>query len=201
MFVKICGVRTATDVAAVVESGADAVGFVLTESPRQVTAEQARELAAELPPDVLSVGVCRGVPVDWVRTTVMAAGLHAIQLHGDYSPADFAACADLPVRLIRGVAGHSTADHYCGSHGEEILLLDAPAPGSGKPWDWTNLAAEPPLGQWMLAGGLHPGNVAEAISMIRPWGVDVSSGVETSRGVKDPALIVDFVRAAREASR
>ncbi|GAA3021686.1 hypothetical protein GCM10020229_36130 [Kitasatospora albolonga] len=99
--------------------------------------------------------------------------------------------------LIRATSAAAAAGASCGDFGEDLLLLDSPVPGSGEAWDWAELGAKPPGGTWLLAGGLTPGNVREAIAAARPWGVDVSSGVEVRRGVKDPALITEFVRAAK----
>lgn len=197
MFVKICGLRTEADVACAVEAGADAVGFVLCESPRQVSPEQAERLAALAPPSVLSVGVFQGVPVEEIRRLVTGSALGAVQLHGDYRAADFAALRDLPVRLVRATSLAAGAPPRVGEYGEELLLLDSPRAGSGHSWDWSALAGSAPAGRWVLAGGLDPENVAAAIAAAAPWGVDVSSGVEASRGVKDPARIRAFVAAAR----
>ncbi|MEV4599219.1 phosphoribosylanthranilate isomerase [Amycolatopsis sp. NPDC049253] len=195
MFVKICGLKTAADVTCAVEAGADAVGFVLCESPRQVTRAEAARLVAGVPGEVLTVGVFKGVAVAQVREAVAKTGIRAVQLHGSgYSQADFAALRDLPVRLIRATSLRSEEVPAVGEYGEDLLLLDSPSAGSGETWDWS---AETPDGDWLLAGGLTPDNVAEAVATVRPWGVDVSSGVESARGVKDQALIRAFLAAAR----
>ncbi|MEU4666840.1 phosphoribosylanthranilate isomerase [Amycolatopsis sp. NPDC023774] len=197
MFVKICGLKTAADVTCAVEAGADAVGFLLCESPRQVTWAEAARLAAGVPGEVLTVGVFKGVPVAEVREAVAETGIRAVQLHGSgYSQADFAALRDLPVRLIRATSLREGAAPTVGEYGEDLLLLDSPTAGSGETWDWS---AETPAGDWLLAGGLTPDNVADAVATVRPWGVDVSSGVECSRGVKDQALIRAFLAAARSS--
>jgi len=198
MYVKVCGLREPEHVLAAVEAGADAVGFVIASSPRQVTPDRARALGAQVPPNVLTVAVFAGEPPDLIRAVAEQAGVRAVQLHGDYQPADFAALADLPIRLIRAVSGEGQRDLRCGAFGEDMLIVDAPRPGSGQPWDWSRLAGRT-AGRWLLAGGLHAGNVAAAVAAARPWGVDVSSGVESSRGVKDPTLIRRFVAAARAA--
>lgn len=199
VFVKICGLSTAADVATAVAGGADAVGFVLTESPRRVAPELVRALVAEVPEEVLTVAVFREEPTAYVREAVAAAGVRAVQLHGNHPPAAFAELADLGLPLIRATSAAAAATATCGDHGEQMLLLDSPVPGSGEAWDWSALGARPPAGKWLLAGGLSPANVAAAIAAARPWGVDVSSGVEARRGVKDPALITDFLRAAKAA--
>lgn len=197
MFVKICGLKTDADVAAAVSAGADAVGFVLTESVRHVNASTASALAASVPPDVLTVAVVSGIPASEAASLVTEAELGAVQLHGDYPPEAFEELAALPVRLVRATPLTTSTDVRTGAYGEDMLLLDAPVPGSGERWDLTPLGARRPQGRWLLAGGLDPGNVAQAIATARPWGVDVSSGVESIRGVKDHGLIRAFVSAAR----
>ncbi|WP_395298082.1 phosphoribosylanthranilate isomerase [Kitasatospora hibisci] len=199
MFVKICGLSTAADVAAAVAAGADAVGFVLTDSPRRVEAGLARELVTAVPENVLTVAVFREEPAAYVRAAVGAAGVRAVQLHGNHPAAAFAELSDLGLPLIRATSAAKAAGADCGDLGEELLLIDAPVPGAGEPWDWAELGAKPPAGKWLLAGGLSPANVAAAITAASPWGVDVSSGVEIRRGVKGPALIAEFVRAAKSA--
>ncbi|MFB6893645.1 phosphoribosylanthranilate isomerase [Kitasatospora sp. NPDC056327] len=197
VFVKICGLSTVADVEAAVTAGADAVGFVLTESPRRVAPELVRQLVAAVPEEVLTVAVFREEPAGYVRESVRAAGVRAAQLHGNHPATAFAELADLGVPLIRATSAAAAAGADCGDFGEQLLLLDSPVPGSGEAWDWAELGAKPPAGKWLLAGGLDPANVGAAIGAARPWGVDVSSGVEVRRGVKDPALISAFVRAAK----
>jgi phosphoribosylanthranilate isomerase len=199
MYVKICGLRQPSDVECAVEAGADALGFVLSESPRRVSPEDADRLAAAAPADVLTVGVFLGVPVPEIRRAVTGSHLRAVQLHGEYRPADFAALRDLPLQLLRAVSLQPGETVRTGDHGEDILILDSQRAGSGKTWDWSTMTD--PGGRWMLAGGLHPGNVAEAVAAVRPWGVDVSSGVEASRGVKDPERIREFIAAVRATAR
>lgn len=196
---KICGLSTAADVATAVAAGADAVGFVLTESPRRVAPALARELVAGVPEGVLTVAVFREEPAAYVRAAVLEAGVRAVQLHGNHPASAFAELGDLGLPLIRATSAEAAAGADCGDFGEQMLLLDSPVPGSGDAWDWSELGARPPAGTWLLAGGLNPANVASAITTARPWGVDVSSGVEARRGVKDPELITRFVRAAKTA--
>ncbi|MEV0236766.1 phosphoribosylanthranilate isomerase [Nonomuraea sp. NPDC050786] len=196
VYVKICGLSEPEHVATAVEAGADAIGFVMTRSPRRITPERAAELAAAVPAHVLSVGVFRGEDPETVRAAALASGVRAIQLHGRHPHGDFTALKDLGLRLIRAV--DAEADLRCGAYDEDLLLVDAPHAGSGLPWDWAAVRGRP-SGQWLLAGGLTPANVTEAIAAAGPWGVDVSSGVETSPGVKDSALIRDFLRAVRDA--
>lgn len=200
MFVKVCGLRTRADVATAVAAGADAVGFVFAESVRRVEVEVARQLVADIPPGVLTVGVFSGAGAAEAKRIAVEAGVGAVQLHGDYPRAAFEELAGLPVRLMRATTLRPDTDVRVGAYGEDMLLLDSPVAGSGERWDLSVLEGARPRGNWLLAGGLTPGNVGDAIAAARPWGVDVSSGVESSRGVKDPGLIREFVAAARAAS-
>ncbi len=199
MFIKVCGVRNEADVAAAVAAGVDALGFMLTESVRRLDTATVRRLVAELPPTVLSVGVVSGIPAALAGRLVLEAGVAAIQLHGRYSAEDFEELAPLPFRRIRATHLEEGVELTVGAYGEDYLLLDSPNYGFGEQWDLTRLETARPSGRWLLAGGLNPGNVGQAIKAARPWGVDVSSGVESSRGVKDHGLIREFVAAARAA--
>ncbi|MER7465712.1 phosphoribosylanthranilate isomerase [Streptomyces sp. NPDC097981] len=195
LFVKICGLKTAHDVDVAVAAGADAVGFVFAAgSPRTVDAATARELAAGVPDGVLTVGVFRGQPVDEVRRLAEESGVRGVQLHGDEGPEHYGALRAEGRTLLRATA---LRVERCGEYGEDLLLIDAPDPGSGKPWNWASEDFTAPRGHWLLAGGLTPGNVREAVETTGAWGVDVSSGVESERGVKSPELIRAFVAAAR----
>ncbi|TMR98551.1 phosphoribosylanthranilate isomerase [Nonomuraea basaltis] len=196
MYVKICGLSEPEHVATAVEAGADAVGFVMTRSPRRIAPERAAELAALVPAHVLTVGVFRGEDPETVRAAALASGVRGVQLHGRHPHGDFTALKDLGGVLVRAV--DAEADLRCGAYDEDLLLVDAPHAGSGQPWDWAAVRGRP-TGRWMLAGGLDPANVTEAIAAAGPWGVDVSSGVEISPGVKDSALIRAFVKAVRGA--
>ncbi|MFB6809338.1 phosphoribosylanthranilate isomerase [Streptomyces sp. NPDC056387] len=195
LFVKICGLKTAHDVGTAVDAGADAVGFVFAPgSPRTVDAATARALAADVPDPVLTVGVFRGQPVDEVRRLTEESGVRGVQLHGDEGPEFYEALRAGGRTLLRATALHVGR---CGEYGEDLLLIDAPDPGSGKPWNWGSAEFTAPQGRWLLAGGLTPHNVREAVRTTGAWGVDVSSGVESERGVKSPALIRAFIGAAR----
>lgn len=184
LFVKICGLKTANDVDVAVAAGADAVGFVFAAgSPRTIDAAAARELAARVPAGVLTVGVFRGQPVEEVRRLAEESGVRGVQLHGDEGPEYYEALRAEGRTLLRATALHVGR---CGECGEDLLLIDAPDPGSGKPWNWASREFTAPEGRWLLAGGLNPGNVREAVETTGAWGVDVSSGVERERGVKSP---------------
>ncbi|MGW1867074.1 phosphoribosylanthranilate isomerase [Streptomyces mauvecolor] len=196
LFVKICGLRTAQDVDTCVEAGADAVGFVFATSARTVDAATARRLAERVPAHILTVGVFRGQPLDEVRRLMEESGVRAVQLHGDEGPEYYEALQAPGRTLIRATAATGIPARL-GALGEDLLLLDAPDPGSGKPWNWASPGFAAPTGRWLLAGGLHPGNVRRAADVTGAWGVDVSSGVESERGVKSTELIRSFITAAR----
>ena len=197
MFVKVCGLSTPESVLAAAEAGADAVGFVLTPSPREVTPAQVRELLAHVPAGIAAVGVFRHEAAGDAVALAREAGLDWIQLHGDRSPADVRTVHDAGLRLIRAVTMSAAPDVF-EDWGEELLLIDAAVPGSGEAWDYASVETKGLAGRrWLLAGGLAPGNVAAAAAQAGAWGVDVSSGVESSRGVKDLAKIRDFVAAAK----
>lgn len=199
MFVKVCGLLTQADVEVAADAGADAVGFVFAESVRKIGVDDARGLAARVPAHMLTVGVFKGVSAAQAGEIATRVHLDAIQLHGDYPREAFAELADHPAKLIRATTLTPGTDTATGAYGEDMLLLDSPVAGSGERWDLTALS-DPPTGKWLLAGGLDPANVATAIATVNPWGVDVSSGVESSRGVKDHGLIREFIAAAREAA-
>ncbi|UVJ39105.1 phosphoribosylanthranilate isomerase [Arthrobacter sp. CJ23] len=197
MFVKVCGLSTAESVQAAVDAGADAVGFVLTASPREVTPEQVRGLLPGVPDGVVAVGVFRHEPAADAVATARAAGLEWVQLHGHRTAEDVTTVHDAGMRLIRAVTMGAAAEEF-GDLGEEVFLIDAAVPGSGESWDYASVQAKGLGGRkWLLAGGLAPDNVAQAAEAAGAWGVDVSSGVESSRGVKDLALVSAFVKAAK----
>jgi phosphoribosylanthranilate isomerase len=205
-WVKICGLSTPETVDAAVAAGTDAVGFVFAPgSPRTVDAETARALVARVPEGVETVGVFRGQHVEAVLELARASGVSTVQLHGDETAADVAAVQAAGFRVIRAVSASRYAaetEEERAGFGEDALLLDAVDPGAGAVFDAAPLLAAPPTRPWLLAGGLTPDTVAALLGSLRPVGgvgVDVSSGVESSRGVKDARLIADFVAAARTA--
>jgi phosphoribosylanthranilate isomerase len=201
MFVKVCGITRLADAAHAVGEGATAVGFLFwRQSPRWVAPERAAEIVAALPSNVMKVGVFVNEPADVVRGTAAVAGITCVQLHGD-EPADYAKTIGLPV--LRSV----TLDEFEGMHrewpDETTFLLDAADPvrrgGTGGMVDWTRAAECARRRRVVLAGGLTPANVADAVARVRPFGVDVSSGVEEAPGVKDVEKLTRFLAAARDA--
>ena len=201
MFVKVCGLSTPESVREAVDAGADAVGFVLTASPRVVSPSQAASLLAAVPRGVSPIGVFRDEPVADAIAIARAAGLEWIQLHGARSRADVTTVHDAGMKLIRAITMGAGQDEF-EDWGEDLLLIDAAVPGSGESWDYASVAALPVLQgrNWLLAGGLDAANVGQASAAAHAWGVDVSSGVEASRGVKDLAKVRAFVKAAKAAA-
>jgi phosphoribosylanthranilate isomerase len=199
--VKICGVTRPEDAHAAVRLGADALGFNFwPRSRRFVTPEAAGAIVRTLPPGIATFGVF----VDPSREEVLAAlalsGVAVAQLHGDEPPV---LCGSLPVPVVKAIRVESAASlAQLASYEVRAFLLDAPSPGyggSGRVFDWTlagEVARELPV---ILAGGLAPENVAEAVRTVRPLAVDVASGVESAPGVKDPARLEAFIRRAKEA--
>lgn len=201
MYVKVCGLDTPESARVAVEAGADAIGVVMSaRSPRNITVERAREVLAAVP-GVDRVLVTNDLNVDDAVKRAQQVGANVLQLHGTYSANDFAHATALFPRVWRATALTAETPLTTGAYGEELLLLDAPVPGSGERWDLSSLDGNAPEGRWLLAGGLNPDNVAAAIAEARPWGVDVSSGVESAPGVKDHARIRAFIAAARGTTR
>lgn len=217
--IKICGVRDVQTAAVVADAGADAIGLVFAKgSPRQITYTDAKLVTNSLPPFVEPIGLFVDTPVDEIRQVAQEVGLRTVQLHGMESPDQVEQLA--PLRIIKAIAFDpsdfaqrvkpwlSVRQHLAG------ILLDAPqtdgqkprpSGGSGRQFDWDTLGRlqrtgglddSPPL---ILAGGLNAQNVAQAISSVSPYGVDVSSGVESSRGVKDESLVRAFCNAVSQA--
>ena len=194
---KICGLSTPRAVSAAVNAGADALGFVFAQSPRQVTPKRAQELCAAVSPVIIRVAVMRhpaaadwqGVAEefepDWLQTDAEDfVGLDVPERFGRLS-----VYRDTPALDVTAVPTH------------EPVLFEAPASGAGARADWQRASSLATGRQLILAGGLTPDNVGEAIATVRPWGVDVSSGVESKRGVKDVGLIAAFIHAVREAEQ
>ncbi|MFN8053410.1 MAG: phosphoribosylanthranilate isomerase [Acidimicrobiales bacterium] len=199
MWVKICGITNEEDALMAVALGADAIGFVFAPSPRQVTVGTARDIARRLPPEILTVGVFRDQDPRFVSRTVLEAGLRGVQLHGHESPAMAAELSPRPQTLIVAFAAGSPAIDRFDEYGADAMLLDAASPGGGKVFDWDLVDSIPDNRRLILAGGLTPDNVGAAVARVNPWGVDVSSGVESSPGQKDPRLVQAFIRAALAA--
>ncbi|MBL8259936.1 MAG: phosphoribosylanthranilate isomerase [Candidatus Competibacteraceae bacterium] len=196
--VKICGITRPEDGAMAASLGADAIGLVFhPASPRSVDAATARRIIATLPPFVAMVGLFRNEEPAAVRAVLTAVPLHLLQFHGDEAP-DYCAAFGLPyLKAVPMGAGAEVRDYEERFAAAAGLLLDSHGGntmgGTGQGFDWGRIPAErrKPL---ILAGGLDPGNVAAAIRQVRPYAVDVSSGVETAKGIKDAELMRAFLR-------
>lgn len=201
--IKICGITRVEDALAAARSGADAIGLVFYErSPRHVGIAQAVQLAAALPPFVTTVGLFVNAEAAFVREVLRAVPLDVLQFHGDESPeycAQFSKPYLKAIRVKAGVDLLQCASDFCGAKG---LLLDAHVEGipggTGATFDWTLIPGNLPL-PVILSGGLDPENVAAAIQQVRPYAVDVSSGVEASKGIKDAAKIAAFINEVKRA--
>ena len=198
MFVKICGITDPADAVVAVDAGADAVGMIFAPSRRLVDADQATAIVDAVAGRALCVGVFRGHLLREVLDTVDATGIDAVQLHDAEPSLSHAVHAEVPI-LISAFAAGSPDLADVERHGADVVMLDAPVPGGGIPFDWSLVGDLAQRTRLLLAGGLRPETVAEAIATVRPWGVDVASGVEASPGRKDHDAVRAFVTAARAA--
>jgi len=197
VFVKICGITSEEDALLAIAMGADAVGFIFAPSPRQVQPSLVADIVKRLPPEILTVGVFRDESPQRVAQIVHRTALVGAQLHGAESPAVVRQVAESVRFVIKGFRAGSAAVRDATAYGADCILIDAPTPGSGELFDWS-LTAEVPLGvRLMLAGGLTPENVADAVASVQPWAVDVSTGVESAPGRKDPVKLRAFVANAK----
>lgn len=201
MFVKICGITRPADAIAAVDAGADAIGlnFVPT-SRRCVDVEIARAILAFVPDDIMTVGIFWDHLANEVLEITGALGLQAAQLHGDDPPEFTAVVAAGVETVIKVVPAGSPSVRSIDEHAADIVMLDAPRPGGGVPFEWGIVGDLVTKYRILLAGGLGSENVAEAVRRVRPWGVDVASGVEAESPHKDPDAIARFVAGARAAA-
>jgi phosphoribosylanthranilate isomerase len=216
--VKICGITNAADARVAVEAGADALGFIFVEgTPRFVTPEQVAPIVRRLPPFVTPVGVFWDHPAGHVKAVAEACGLRALQFHGDEAPEDLAGYALPviktvklpPVSTLEGLPEYPMRDSWRMFRYRDVataILLDSAARWSEgearEPLEWTvarTIAAQSGPTRVILSGGLTPDNVARAVAVVRPYGVDVNSGVESTPGRKDADKVRRFVAEARRA--
>jgi phosphoribosylanthranilate isomerase len=219
VFVKICGITNLDDAQCATALGADALGFVFARSARQVTAEQVRSILSRLSGEVLTFGVFVDEPVAHVLRQVDSLGLSGVQLHGSETPDEVAYLRERIPYVIKAISVTQDFLEQSARYQHTWAILgDGPVPGSGRPADWSTVAAQresampandegismsrgmsdvPRPARFILAGGLRVDNVAKAIRQVQPFGVDVSSGVERTPGHKDPDRLRAFISAVR----
>lgn len=198
---KICGITRVEDALAAVEAGADAIGLVFyAKSPRAVDIEQAKVIVAALPPFVTSVGLFVDMPRETLQALLREVPLDLLQFHGDESPADCEGFARPYIKALRVRADQDVARMMAPYSGACGILLDTFVEGvpggTGAAFDWSLVPREAgkPI---ILAGGLTPDNVAQAIAQVRPYAVDVSGGVEAAKGIKDAGKVKAFLQAVQ----
>lgn len=196
--VKICGIKDLAGAMAAIEAGADALGFVFAPGPRQISREAVREISDHLPPFIARVGVFVNAPIERINETASYCGLDTLQLHGEETPAY---CRSLQYKVIKAFRVRDTGTlEQVKDYDVGAVLLDTYLPGAaggtGRCFDWRVAKELAAARRVILAGGLRPDNVRLAVETVRPYAVDVSSGVE-SGGMKDPGKIRLFIQAAR----
>jgi phosphoribosylanthranilate isomerase len=201
VFVKICGITNEDDALLAVALGADALGFIFAPSRRQVNAETVRDILKRVPREVLTVGVFRNDTPAHVVDVAARTGLHAVQLHGAEPRSEVQWVRERVRFVIQAFAAGDPALGAAANSPADVILVDSPDPGSGRVFDWRLAEGAPSGVRILLAGGLTPHNVGDAIKLVRPWGVDVASGVEVAPGRKDPRKLRLFIEAAREAAK
>ena len=198
VFVKICGITSEEDALLAVAMGADAVGFVMAPSPRQIQPPVVADIVKRLPPEIMTVGVFRDEAPERIIDIVNSTGIYGAQLHGHEGPAVTKAVKARVRFVIKAFsAADRGLDRYADHHADAILM-DAEQPGSGQLFDWS-LSGRVAGTRLILAGGLTPDNVTDAIAAVQPWGVDVSTGVESSAGRKDAVKLRAFIAAVKTA--
>ena len=197
VFIKICGITTADDALLATALGADALGFIMAPSSRQIAPPRVEDIVRRLPPDVLTVGVFRDEAPQRVIEIVNRCGLKAAQLSGRESMEETRLIRESVPAVIKAFPGGSPALSVADRYGADIVMVDSDNPGSGQVFDWSLAEGAPGGIRLLMAGGLTPENVATAIAKVQPWGVDVATGVEMSPGRKDPARLRAFINAVR----
>ena len=203
MKVKMCGMTNVADALDAAEAGADSVGFIFVKtSPRYVTPETARDIIQKLPPDVIPVGVFANERRASILDIRDRTGIRCLQLHGDETPEE---CSGFPVPVYKAFrVGGDFRVEVLGTFDAAAYLLDTYRNGSyggtGQTFDWNVAVAAKQFGKIVLSGGLTPENIGDAIRIVHPHGVDVSSGVESSPGKKDKNKMKEFVRRVQEAA-
>lgn len=200
MFVKICGITREEDALLAVAMGADAVGFIFAPSSRQLAPARAADIVKRLPPEIITVGVFRDEAPQRVVDVVNQTGLRAAQLSGHETAEETTWIRRRVPVVIKAFPGGDPALAKAPQYGADVVMLDSASPGSGQVFDWSLAEGAPSGVRILLAGGLNPDNVAEAIERVRPWGVDVATGVELEPGIKDATKVRRFIRNAKAAA-
>jgi phosphoribosylanthranilate isomerase len=202
--IKICGITNLEDAMAAAEDGADALGFIFyKKSPRYVEPSKAAEIIHQLPPFITPVAVFVNEREEKIRDIQFTTGIKVLQFHGDERP-EF--CDRFATRVIKAfqVKDKESIKHMAHYHVGAFLLdsyKDGERGGTGTTFDWHLAVVAKTLGRVVLAGGLTPENVAEAVKLVQPYGVDVAGGVEREKGIKDHAKLKKFITEVRRASR
>lgn len=199
--IKICGLKEPAHARLAAEEGADAIGLVFhPQSPRHVELDRAAEVAAAVPPFVTVTGLFVNAAESTIREAIARVPLDLLQFHGDETPEECQRYGRPYLRAVRMEEGVDLVEYAHRFSRAKALLLDAYVPGTpggtGRTFDWNRIPRDLPL-PIVLSGGLEAGNVGLAMRQARPWAVDVSSGVERERGVKDPAKIAAFIRSVQ----
>lgn len=197
--IKICGITNLPDATMVCENGADAIGFVFVPSHRYIEPEAVSVIRKHLPPFVTTVGIFMDTPLDEIQRIIEITGIDAVQLHGNESP-DY--CHRIPRRIIKRIPVKNRDTSACIrtqiKRFEHTTILLDPGAGNGKIFDWTIARClEQPV---IIAGGLTSDNIGNVIRLLKPYGVDVSSGVETSPGIKNEKKVAAFIKEVRTCS-
>jgi phosphoribosylanthranilate isomerase len=200
VFIKICGITSEADALLAVAFGADALGFIFAPSPRQMTPSTVGDIVKRLPREVRTVGVFRDESRQRTVEVANAIGLGAVQLHGHETPEDARWIRERVPCTIKAFAAGEPAVARFSEFGSDYLLIDGSSPGSGAVFDLRLAEGVADPTRIFISGGLTAANVSDAITYLRPFGVDVATGVESSPGVKDPQKLRDFVAATRRAS-
>ena len=198
-FIKICGVTTVQDARAIADLGASSVGLILSDSKRRVSIGTAASIADEIRGTALSTGVVRNEASEFVIDAVTATRVDAVQVHGPLRDDLLRELRQLPVLIIKALGIADVEFFDFDESSVDAVLIDGPSPGSGELHSWQAMEARNFCVPVIAAGGLTADNVAEVILSLRPWGVDVATGVEASPGVKDLTRVSDFIRTARQA--
>jgi phosphoribosylanthranilate isomerase len=202
--IKICGITNIDDAMAAVDLGADALGFnFYKKSPRYIDPQKAAEIITQLPPFVVPVAIFVNEREDRILETLKTACIHGIQLHGDETP-EF--CQRFGNHVIKAfqVKDKESLKHMSHYRVSAYLLdsyREGMRGGTGETFDWHLAVVAKTFGRIILAGGLNPDNVAEAVKLVQPYGVDVAGGVEREKGIKDHAKLKKFITEVRKASR